>query len=289
MKRFLFLAFLAIIGRFAQPVHAQPVPIMPTEVIDVGANAILSATHLDQVIYYGQAIAQAGLMLENTITMAENYGEQLKRTWQNLSSLDDVKSYDDFMDWYNRQLYYDRTVKESYNSITVTIGKSNYKLSDLEGWGNGLQDALTKKFWEEEFTEEQRKEMWLGLGLTPANYAYVLPFRQQANDIAKRFLVASDIENAKYMAAMEQNKKYKDKLAKDNLLELDDKMGEKQIQMIIADTAIANNEALRDLIMLMTDMMEMKAAEYYLDQTPSDAPSFSEWNRGFTQMDKRRP
>ena len=289
MKRFLFLALLAAPVLFAQPVHAQPVPIMPTEVIDYAANAILDATHLNQAVYHAQALKDNVILLGNTLAMVETYGQMLERTWQNLSSLDEVKSYDDFMDWYNRQLYYDRTVKESFNSITVTIGKSNYKLSDLEGWGNGLQDAFTKKFWEEEFTEEQRREMWLGLGLTPANYAYVQPFRQQYADLAKRFLTASDIENEKYMAAMEQNKKYKDKLAGDKLLDPENKMGDKAVQMIIADAAIANNEALHDLIMLMTDMMEMKAAEYYLNQTPSDAPSFSEWDRGFTQMDKRRP
>ena len=280
MKRFLFLALLAIAGRFAQPVHAQLV-----EVIDVTVAEALHETKIENAISFAQMLKDNADMIWHTIDMVQNTANIVQLSTQNLRSFEDIKSYDDFMGWYNRQLYYDRTVQESFNNITVTVGKKDYKLLDLEGWGNGLYDTYATNPFDKDITEEQRREMWLRLGLTPANYAYVLPFRQQASDLRRRFLVASDIENEKYMKAMEQNKIKKDKLAGDKLLQLDDKMGEKEALMMIADTSIANNEVLHDLVMLMTDMMGLQAVQHYLEQTPPDAPALSEWPKdGFRKL-----
>jgi len=57
------------------------------------------------MIYYGQQLADNVQQMENTVKQIEYMKTQAERAVQNLASADDIKSWDDFMDFYNRQLY----------------------------------------------------------------------------------------------------------------------------------------------------------------------------------------
>jgi len=179
MKKILFLLVVVFLPIYA---YAQ-IGIISDAVI----ATLLETTHADQIIYYAQQLDQGIQQIEHFRYMVENTGKQMEMALQNLKSLKDIESWDDFMDFYNRQLYLERQAAEAFDNMSVKISKKDYKLTDVYGMAEGLMETHID-YWNKEFTEEQRKEMWLGLGLTPSNYAYVQPFREEANAITKRNL-----------------------------------------------------------------------------------------------------
>jgi hypothetical protein len=98
----------------------------------------------------------------------EHWKFQVEHTLQNLKNAGDIKSWSDFMSWYNRQLYMEKQTMDSFQKANIKIGSKNYSLYDIEGIAGTVDDTYVK-YWNMEFTEKQRKEMWLGLGLTPSN------------------------------------------------------------------------------------------------------------------------
>jgi hypothetical protein len=102
MNKFLFvLLFILLI-----PLHVNA----QLTVFDAAVETALEMTRIDQAIHFGQMImnqidqaAQFAAMIENTVY-------QVERSVQNLASARDISSWGDFMDWYNRQLYYERRV-----------------------------------------------------------------------------------------------------------------------------------------------------------------------------------
>ena len=280
MKRlWIFLWLIAFL-----PVHTAHSQMF---VIDAAVATVLEKTKIDQGIHYAQMVLDNVEQIALLGQQIEHMYNTVKMAAQNLQSLGDIEDFKDFMDWYNRQLYYERMTIETFNGMNVNIGKKNYKLTDIEGMAYGVKETYFD-YWENEFTEEQRREMWLSLGLTPANYAYVQPFREKGRELARKFLTAGEIQNRKYMNNMERNNERQKKLAKDKNLGIDEKMGEKEILMMIAETSIANNEALQDLIMLQTDLMAKQAVDMFLEETPASGPQFSKWTRdGFRALTKK--
>ena len=178
MKRFLFLLFVVFL-----PIHAY------AQFFDAVIATTLQVSHAEQVIHYAQMVKDNIAQIEQFRLMLVNAGQQAQAAMQNLESIKDIGSWDDFMDFYNRQLYLERQAAEAWDNMSVKIGNKDYKLTDVYGIAEGLTETHID-YWNKEFTEEQRREMWLGLGLTPANYAYVQPFREEANAITKRNLTS---------------------------------------------------------------------------------------------------
>jgi hypothetical protein len=102
--------------------------------------------------------------------MVDHLQTSAERSLQNLGSATDIKSWDDFKDWYNYQLYLERQTIRTFENMKVNIGGKNYHFTDVLGIYDGLKWE-TIEFWDNEFTEEQRREMWTKAGLSPANYA----------------------------------------------------------------------------------------------------------------------
>ena len=174
-----------------QLAHAQ---VTPTPVIAALSDALLLETGISQVIYYAQSVANFTESLIQSVATVENLVRQVEMATNNLSRIGNVRSFDDFMDWYNRQLYLERRSVETFDSMGVTIGKKNYKITDVAGMANGMDDTFGSGFWDDEFTEEQNKEMWLGLGLISANYAYVQTWKAKERELAMKFLTSPTIK-----------------------------------------------------------------------------------------------
>jgi len=280
MKRF-FLLLLVVVFLPAQIAHSQ------LSVIDSAVELAIHESRLDQVFYYAQLVSQAMEQVVQIKNQIEQTAYIANRAMQNLTSAD-INSWDDFIDWYNRQLYLERMTVESFENMNVTIGKKNYKFTDIEGMVDGFNDTYIE-YWNKEFTEEQRREMWLTLGLTPANYAYVQPFRARGRELAREFLAASSIQNNEYMNNAQRNNERQDLLAKDKELELDEKMGEKEVLMLLLESSMENNKVLNDIAMYQAREMELKAIEMYLEQMPDDEPQFSSWTgNGFRALTERK-
>jgi len=269
MKKFLLLVTIA----FLFPVffaHAQ------LAVVDAGMATLMTYSEIEQAIRYAAQVkewAETALRFEQQLS---HWKFQVERTLQNMASAQDIESWSDFTSWYNRQLYYERRTLESFQNSKVKIGSKIYNFTDIEGMAYGFKDTYID-YWDKEFTEDQRRAMWLQLGMTPSNYAFVQPFRQKGRELAQEFFFASDIQNDWYTRNMERNNERQKRLAEDKHLSDEDKMGDKEVLMQILESSMENNIVLNDIAMFQAKMMEMQAVEHYLGETPVDAPILSDW------------
>jgi len=204
---------------------------------------------------------------------------------QNIKSFKNINSWDDFWGWYNRQLYYERMAEESVRGMNVTIGKKNYSLYDLEGISDGLDNTLGPKYWEKEFTEEQRREMWLGLGLSPSNYAYVQPYRQKALEVKRELFAMSSIQNERNKKTSEENKKDLEELKADSEKSDKDKMGQKEVAQMGVQATIRGVEVLEDMAAMQAKQMEAQGIKEALNAAPDSQPHLADWsNNGFEKF-----
>ncbi|MDR2716999.1 MAG: hypothetical protein LBB89_02895 [Treponema sp.] len=277
MKK-LFVMMVLVIAIIRQPAYAQ------LAVADGVVHGLMLDTKLEQVVHYAQTAAQWVKEIEHMREQVIHMAEMTERAIQNLASAD-IHSYKDFMDWYNRQLYLERMTIDAFKNANINIGKKNYKFSDAEGITSGIKDTYID-YWDKEFTEEQRREMWLGLGLTPANYAFVQPLRAKAHDIYRQNLFISEVQNEEYKKDMQINKKWTDKMDADKDKDSKEKMGQKEIEEAILEVEINNNRVLNNIAMYTARSLELAATEKYLDETPALAPPLSEWKpNGFRPLD----
>jgi hypothetical protein len=269
MKRFIPLLLVV----FLFPLHFSHAQLA---VLDAGANALLAASGMDQVAHYVKQVKEWVETAERFKSQVEHWKFQVERTLQNLKSAQDIKSFDDFTSWYNRQLYMERQTMDMFKNANISIGNKNYSLYDLEG----IVDAVDNKYvdyWNREFTDKQRKELWLGLGLTPANYAYVQPFREKARELSREAFYASDIQNEWYVRNTERNNERQEMLAADKYKSEEEQMGEKEVLQLLLESSMENNKVLNDMAMMQAQQMGMQASQYYLNQAQPDAPALSDW------------
>lgn len=258
MKKVLLL-LLVIVFLPVQAVHSQLIigaPILETLATKAG---------IDQVIYYAQSLEQMVISVQNAIATAQHLYNQVEMAQRNLSRIGEISSFSDFFDWYNRQLYLERRSAETFDKMSITIGKKDYRLTDIDGMAYGMQDTFVD-YWDREFTPEQRREMWLGLGMTPANYAYVQTWKQKEKELARKFLTSPAIKNNEYMQDMIRNNSILKRLAGDADMPLEDKMGEKEIAAINAEMSVHNNKILHDIGMSLAEIQEWLATERKLNE-----------------------
>jgi len=278
MKRFLFvflvLFFIPCFNAYSQ-----------MAVLDATLNSIMVNSGIAQGIYYAQQLADNISQITNTITQIKHMEEAAKRSIQNLESIKDIGSWDDFMDFYNRQLYLERQTAQIWDNTTVTIGKKQYHITDIENIKYGAKDAYAD-YWAKEFTPEQEREMWMTMGLTPANYAYVTPFREKAKELTKEGFTAAKMQNEWYVRQMERNKEIRDKLAADQHKATEDKLGSKEITMMILETLLDTNKVMNDMAMAQAKEAEKKAVQDMLNNAPNDKPPIADWNKYAFEMIK---
>ena len=276
MKRFIGLIFILLL--FVVSVHGQ------LAVVDATANAILTNSFIEQTIRYAQILADNAHQIMQTYALVQNMVHQTQMAMQNLRTIGDISSWSDFMDFYNRQLYLERRTLETFQHMNVSIGDRNFHLTDIEGIITGTREQ-TRDFWENEFTEDQRRAMWLELGLTPSNYAFVQPFRAKALEIAREGLAAREIQNDWYWRNMTRNNERLRRLMLDQYLPEDDQLGDKELQMYILESLMESNKVLNDIAMQNAAMLELLAVQHYLSQTPTDIPPFANWSEyGFVSL-----
>jgi hypothetical protein len=278
MKKIIFL-MIVIVFLPIQAAHSQLIIEAPL------LEGLMTASGTAQVIYYAQSVANFTESLIQSVATVENLVRQVEMATNNLSRIGNVRSFDDFMDWYNRQLYLERRSVETFDSMGVTIGKKNYKITDVVGMANGMDDTFGSGFWEKEFTEEQNREMWLGLGLTASNYAYVQTWKAKERELAMKFLTSPTIKLEDYIDDITRGDEIMNSFASDKDKDIDHKIGEKELAAINAEMAVRNNKVLNEISMTLGDLQELKAVEMFQKNTPYDQPLMSPWEtNGFRPL-----
>jgi hypothetical protein len=208
-------------------------------------EGIMSATHADQLIYYAQSIMQMVQNATNTYNQFQNLLRAEQMAVANLKGIAGVKSFDDFMTWYNRQLYLDQQAEKRFTNMGVKIGGKTYKLADIEDIPKALGTEYID-YWNREFTPDQRRQMWVKLGMSPSNYAYVQTWKAREEELGKKLLTKKDAVNEDNMAAAERENEMLKKLEEDAKLPEDQRMGEKAIAQMNLQASLEANRIARD-------------------------------------------
>jgi hypothetical protein len=283
MRKISILFCLVFIILAAQPSHAQIPGALA--VFDLEASGLLTQLGLDQYIYYGQQLLDNASQISNLVTQVEYTAKSYQQAAGNLSRIGGIKSWDDFMDWYNRQLYLERRAMETFENMHVSVGNKQYAFSDIEGIARGIDEAYVQ-YWNDEFTEEQRRAMWLELGLTPANYAYRQVFQQKEAALARKFLALSEIQNEHYMNTVSRTREIKDRLGEDASLPLNEKIGEKELAALQLEMLADINKTLNDTAMMTAAQLELQGIDIYNRRTPVTEPVLAEWpENGFRPLE----
>jgi hypothetical protein len=269
MKRFIIMLLLTVFLSLTIA-NAQ------VTIVAASTDAFITGSMIEQALYWGQQALDMASQIEQFKTMIENMGKQIQAHVENLNNISKIHSYKDFMAWFNRQLYLERMTEETFKNMNITIGNKRYNITDVEGMAYGFNDTYID-YWNKEFTEEQRREMWTNLGVTPSNYAYIQTWKAREQKIAQEFLAARAIHNEEYKKNMQQNKDKTDALEEDKTKDDSEKMGEKGVAVINAETNIASNKVLNDIRGDLVDIKELKAIEMYQKNTPVDQPPMTEW------------
>lgn len=251
---FVFVFFMIVSGVKAQLV------------VELGAltQGIMERTRLERVFHYLQMIQEDVKSAVNTYNQVQAMIRAEERALSNLAGITNVDSYGDFMNWYNRQLDLERNVEDRFNNLGITIGGSRYSLADIGGIRDGLSDTYSD-YWENEFTEEQRRAMWTGLGLTPANYVYQSTWAARQEDLAEWIMTGREITSEDNRSAYEKQGEI---LANTSGVGV----GEKAVLQGILSTLMSLERAIRDGNSAEAAFREYQYAREQLEKTPRSRP-----------------
>jgi hypothetical protein len=230
MKRFFLIAICFIFC--AGVLSAQMV------VIDAALNSLMAATKVEQALNFGlmiKAQAESALTAYNQLQSLIKQGEAVA---QNLKKFKDIRSFDDFMKWNNRQLALEQAAEQKFNNIGIKVGGKTVNLKELKDLPATMHETYVD-YWDKEFTEDQKREMWIKLGMSPAAYAYQKTWQARLDAAHTKFLGAAEVINEENQKANEADGAKKEALARDDL-------GANEIAAIQADTMIDMARQQRD-------------------------------------------
>ncbi|MDR1107110.1 MAG: hypothetical protein LBL44_12200 [Treponema sp.] len=246
-----------------------------TAVWAAATDALLQETHLDQVIYYAQSIGQMVDSAIDTYNTAQNIIKMGQLAYQNLQGVVNVRDFDDFMSWYNRQLYLERQIESTFSGMGVSIGGKKYTFAEMDDMGDALKTSYVD-FWKNDFSPAQRQEMWLNLGLSPGNYAYVQTWKEREKELAASALTKLQALNERYMETMRRQRENKNKLMADKLADPEGKMGEKDMLTLILEEQMDTNRAIQEATYDQAEANARAVAAERLNDVPPNPPRLSE-------------
>jgi len=238
----------------------------------IGAGSIIAAigqSTIAQIAEYAYIIKNTYDTFETTVKQFDKMVDAEKRAIKNIASIVDIRSLDDFMNWTNRTMYLAREEEYYFNQMGVQIGKNKYDMTQIFDIPNALINSFRDPF-EGDYTEEERREMWEKLGLTPGNYNYMKTWEERNDKIAKRILTYSDIYADEHEEAAARNQNIMDKYSVSSE-DLDINEIEKEAHI----TAMNTEMAIREQTRLMIEMHEYELSKDRMAATPPSPPKRS--------------
>jgi hypothetical protein len=206
---------------------------------------------------------------------------QEKMALDNLSKIGDVRDYDSFMNWYNRQLYLERQAENKFLNMNIKIGDNKYGLKDIADIPKAMREGyFDAEYWENSLSEKDRKKLWTKMGLTPANYAYVKTWEAREDKLGQEIVTKLEIMDEENPARAERRAARAQRIADDASLPEDEKMGDKEIQLSQIELQTETNEILSDVSHELALKNEMDYVNSMKAQTPANPPVISEnWGK----------
>ena len=261
MKKKIIL-FLLLCLLLSSNVYSQVVPLLTLDALVAG---IIQNSVIEDIIFYGQTAQHYIETVQYFFDQAERWGEQVIHFSKVLRSAEDIESFDDFMEFYNKALQAEQQMNRMFSNLSISIGGNTYSWDNINTLGEQLNDDLIG-FWDREMTEEERKNMWLNLGLTPSNYAYVKPYRDLANLVSNELFVSPDVQ-----ASMSQrtHERINDRL---NMLANaeDDDMGQVEIAQYQLESSLYMESVLDNIARELALQSQFMSLHYRLDNAPGN-------------------
>jgi hypothetical protein len=248
--------------------HAQMV------VADAAVTALLTKMGADQLVYYAQSLYQMVDSAQNTYNQFQNMLRAEERALQNLKGIQDVKSWEDFMKWQNRQLYLEKEAENRFLNMGVKVGGKNYTLKNIEDIPEGFKDTYID-YWEEDFSEAQRQEMWAKLGLAPSNYVYVKSWENREKALAQNLLTKKDVLNDDNKKWYERINEIKNILVDDKTKPEEDKLQEKSLLQYLLEVMMDTNRVTRDMAYDQAEKNEYELSKDKIGNTAANPPMLS--------------
>jgi hypothetical protein len=237
-------------------------------------EATMTLIRADQITYYAQSIAK----LVESATTAYNQFQNMLRMEEmainNLQGVRDIRSWDDFMSWYNRQLYLERQAEEKFLGIGIDVAGETYRVADILE----IPDALLDEYldWETEFPEDKRRETWLNMGLSPANYTYTQAWRAREKKMLESVFTKPEVINVDNMTVAERHAALMEALKNDQNKPDEEKMGEKALLTYMLEVQMDIDKALREANYDRAKAEELAAVQRLKNETPANPPGLSE-------------
>ena len=252
-----------------------PLRVHAAGAIAASTAAVIAAigTHSGvQILQFIEMVKNNVKTVENTLNNVKLLTEAERKAWNNLKSIVDVRSIDDFVKWTNRTMYLAREEEYYYNQMGVQIGKNTYKMTEIDQ----IPDALRNSFrdpWDRDYTDQEKEDMWIRLGLTPGNYNYMKTWQERNDKIAKRIMTYSDIYADEAEEAYARNQNIMDKYSVSS-----DTLDANEIAKEAHITAMNTEMAIREQTRLMIEMQEYQLSrDRMADTPPSQVKRSSFW------------
>jgi len=127
-----------------------------------------------------------------------------ERYLKNLKSIMDVRSFSDFMGWFNRSMYITRESERIYNDMGVKIGGKYYGLSEIDEIPDAARNEYADRHWGD-LSESERYKAWTSLGMSPSNYLYMKTWQGRNEEIKKRLLTSREMHAEEMEDAASRN------------------------------------------------------------------------------------
>ena len=255
--------FHAAPGAHAQMVVAAPI-----------LETILVETRAGQVIQHAQMMGEHARSAATIYSQLQTARRMYEMARNNVSRINDVRSWDDFMRWYNRQLALEQMTVRQLDRTGIRIGGQTYGLRQIMEIPRamGARHAEIDEFWEGQFTPEQRRQMWLQLGLTPANYAFVSAWRGIQDGALQRMAVRPAVEEEIGRGVTLAMAGHIHAVDAARMTAGSDWTADHELLSVLIEMHGLTVDELLRMNMTLAELMEWIAAREMLDRAPGGAP-----------------
>lgn len=203
--------------------------------------------------------------------------DHLKRTEErylkNLRSIMDVRSFEDFMGWFNRTLYIEQQAERIYRGMGVKVGGKTYDLTEIDEIPGALRSEFVDRHWDD-MSEEQRYKLWTGLGLAPSNYLYIKTWEKRNEEIKKRLVASREMHADEFEEAAYRNNEMLKEYSKEN-----EDMDINKILKNSHGTQMQLEMMLREMLLSLDDFKDyMVTRDRMMDTPPTSMMPYRGWN-----------
>ena len=267
-------AVLILLLAFAAPQRSDAQLVIAAPVLE----GLVAATNIQNYLFYAQSIIELARSAVNTYNQLQLAIRSYERALQNMRNLREVTSFHDFMDWYNRQLFLERQTEARFRNMGVTVGGRRYSMAEVMDIPRDVHSTF-RDVHAYGLTDAQRRNMWINLGLTPANYVYIRTWEAKQRDLAMGVLTRRQLRDEEAMRAAMREHEIALDINMQQFRSDDDLMSEKTLLGLIAEVLMGTNRAIRDMHRDQLEAAELELVNRQLENTPPNRSVLHGWNR----------